>query len=32
MTKHNLKEFLPITEKETVKVCLSGSEVGERMN
>ena len=32
MTKHNLKESLPITEKETTKVCLSGSEGNERMN
>ena len=32
MTKHNLKESLPITEKETTKVCLSGSEGTERMN
>lgn len=32
MTKHNLKESLPITEKETTKVCLSGSESSERMN
>ena len=32
MTKHNLKESLPITEKETTKVCLSGSEGSERMN
>ena len=31
MTKHNLKESLPITEKETTKVCLSGSESSERM-
>ena len=31
MTKHNLKESLPITEKETTKVCLSGSEGNERM-
>ena len=32
MAKHNLKESLPITEKETTKVCLSGSEGNERMN
>ena len=32
MTKHNLKESLPITEKETTKVCLSGSEGSERMH
>ena len=32
MTKHNLKESLPITEKETTKVCLSGSESSERMH
>ncbi len=32
MTKHNLKESLPITEKETTKVCLNGSEGNERMN
>ena len=32
MTKHNLKESLPITERETTKVCLSGSESSERMN
>ena len=32
MTKHNLKESLPITEKETTKVCLSRSEGNERMN
>ena len=32
MTKHNLKESHPITEKETTKVCLSGSEGNERMN
>ena len=32
MTKHNLKESLPITEKETTKVCLSGSEGNEQMN
>ena len=32
MTKHNLKESLPITEKETTKVCLSESEGSERMN
>ena len=32
MTQHNLKESLPITEKETTKVCLSGSESSERMN
>ena len=31
MTKHNLKESHPITEKETTKVCLSGSEGNERM-
>ena len=31
MTKHNLKESLPITEKETTKVCLNGSEGNERM-
>ena len=32
MTKHNLKESLPITEKKTTKVCLSGSEGNERMH
>ena len=32
MTKHNLKESHPITEKETTKVCLNGSEGNERMN
>ena len=32
MTKHNMKEYLPITEKETTKVCLSGSEGNEQMN
>ena len=31
MTKHNLKESHPITEKETTKVCLNGSEGNERM-
>ena len=31
MTKHNLRESLPITEKETTKVCLNGSEGNERM-
>ena len=31
MTKHNLKESLPITEKETTKVCLNESEGNERM-
>ena len=30
MTEHNLKESLPITEKETTKVSLSGSESSER--
>ena len=32
MTKHNMKDSLPITEKETTKVCLSGSKGNERMN
>ena len=32
MTKHNMKESLPITENETTKVCLSGSEGNEQMN
>ena len=31
MTKHNLKESHPITEKENTKVCLNGSEGNERM-
>ena len=31
MTKHNLKESHPITEKETTNVCLNGSEGNERM-
>lgn len=31
MTKHNLKESHPITEKEITKVCFNGSEGNERM-
>ena len=31
MTKHKLKGSHPITEKETTKVCLNGSEGNERM-